>query len=460
MEVNKDEALRCLSIAQRHRGSSNLTAALKFARKSVSLYRTPEGEAMVVVIEREIATGGAASAGGSSSPPATPSTPNGSSSARATGVEEHVTSAHRRHPEKKEEAGSSSKTATDAKGKKREYTVKQLEVVTRIKKCREYEYYEILAVERTCSENDVKRAYKKLALALHPDKNGAPGADEAFKMVSKAFQILSDNDLRASFDSNPGVDPTQRGGGGGGGMARGFGGGGMHPGFGGGGGFHGEMNPEDLFNMFFGGGGMQGGFGQSPFGGARVYTFGGNNGFGQGFNNARRARNAAGGMDEAPQSPLMALLPVGILLLFVMFSLIPTLFSGPHIPDPNFRFQPSEQYDMARKTWQHHIPYYVNKGEWEQWPVWDDVPEKRRDQPDVYKYSRKVRAFERDVEQVQIQYLQTECRSFEATKQRKIAEEAGLFGIGADMAKIRDLRAQTHQACEQLKRFGVTMQPF
>ncbi|TXT08770.1 hypothetical protein VHUM_02898 [Vanrija humicola] len=451
MEVNKDEALRCLSIAQRHRGSSNLPAALKFARKSVSLYSTPEGEAMVVVIEREIATGG----GASSSPPTTP-TANGSSSssARATGVEEHVTSAHRRHPEKKDDGASSSKaTAADAKGKKREYTVKQLEVVTRIKKCREYEYYEILAVERTCSENDVKRAYKKLALALHPDKNGAPGADEAFKMVSKAFQILSDNDLRASFDANPGVDPTQRGGGGGGGgMARGFGGGGgMHPGFQGGG-FHGEMNPEDLFNMFFGGGGGMGG---SPFGGARVYTFGGN----QGFANARRARAAAAAGEEA-QSPLMALLPVGILLLFVIFSLIPTLFSGPQIPDPAYRFQQSDHFGMARKTWEHKIPYYVNAGEWAAWPVWEDVPEKRRDQPDVYKFSRQVRAFERGVEQVQIQYLQTECRNFEATKQRKIAEEAGLFGIGADMAKIRDLRAQTNPSCEQLKRFGVSMQSF
>lgn len=156
MEVNKDEALRCLTIAQRHRGSSNLTAALKFARKSVSLYRTPEGEAMVVVIEREISVGGEASAAGgaggsSSSPPATPSTPNGSSSARATGVEEHVTSAHRRHPEKKDDASSSKPApAADSKGKKREYTVKQLEVVTRIKKCREYEYYEILAGAWSC----------------------------------------------------------------------------------------------------------------------------------------------------------------------------------------------------------------------------------------------------------------------------------------------------------------------
>ena len=111
-------------------------------------------------------------------------------------------------------------------------------------------------MERTCTENDVKKAYKKLALALHPDKNGAPGADEAFKMVSKAFQVLSDAEMRASFDSNPSIDPTQRGGG----MSSR--GGGFPAGFSNGGRFNGEINPEDLFNMFFGGGmGGGGGFG-------------------------------------------------------------------------------------------------------------------------------------------------------------------------------------------------------
>lgn len=83
-------------------------------------------------------------------------------------------------------------------------------------------------------------------------------------MVSKAFQILSDSNLRAAYDSNPDYDPTQRNAGmpsrsgGMGGM------GGMRPGFGGA--YQQEINPEDLFNMFFGGGG--GGFGNSPFGGA------------------------------------------------------------------------------------------------------------------------------------------------------------------------------------------------
>ncbi|ESO02588.1 hypothetical protein HELRODRAFT_138491, partial [Helobdella robusta] len=61
--------------------------------------------------------------------------------------------------------------------------------------------YQILDVPRNCSEDDLKRAYKKMALKFHPDKNQAPGATEAFKSINKAFSILSDVDEKDKYEN-------------------------------------------------------------------------------------------------------------------------------------------------------------------------------------------------------------------------------------------------------------------
>lgn len=55
------------------------------------------------------------------------------------------------------------------------------------------DYYEILGVTKESTDSEIKKAYKKLALQLHPDKNKAPGAAEAFKAVGNAVATLTDN---------------------------------------------------------------------------------------------------------------------------------------------------------------------------------------------------------------------------------------------------------------------------
>lgn len=63
------------------------------------------------------------------------------------------------------------------------------------------DYYEVLGVERTATELEIKRSYRKLALELHPDRNpGDAQAEEKFKEASEAFQVLSDGDKRAAYD--------------------------------------------------------------------------------------------------------------------------------------------------------------------------------------------------------------------------------------------------------------------
>jgi hypothetical protein len=61
-------------------------------------------------------------------------------------------------------------------------------------------YYDILGVEKTASEIDIKRAYRKLAVKLHPDKSHAPAAEDAFKCVNQAHTCLSHKDKKFKYD--------------------------------------------------------------------------------------------------------------------------------------------------------------------------------------------------------------------------------------------------------------------
>jgi molecular chaperone DnaJ len=62
------------------------------------------------------------------------------------------------------------------------------------------DYYEVLGVSRDCSDQELKAAYRKLAMEFHPDRNSDPGAEDKFKEASEAYQVLSDADKRAAYD--------------------------------------------------------------------------------------------------------------------------------------------------------------------------------------------------------------------------------------------------------------------
>ncbi|OYW69648.1 MAG: molecular chaperone DnaJ, partial [Aerococcus viridans] len=111
------------------------------------------------------------------------------------------------------------------------------------------DYYEVLGVAKTATKDEIKKAYRKLSKKYHPDINKEADAEEKFKEISDAYEVLSDDQKRAAYDQY-GHAATDGGFGGGG-----FGGGGYQSY--GGGGF------EDIFEQFFGGGGGFGGFGGS-----------------------------------------------------------------------------------------------------------------------------------------------------------------------------------------------------
>lgn len=113
------------------------------------------------------------------------------------------------------------------------------------------DYYEVLGVTKGASADEIKKAYRKIALQFHPDRNpGNAEAEEKFKEAAEAYDVLSNSDKKAQYDrfGHAGM--------GGGGNA-GFGGGGMRmedifSNFG-------DVFGDDMFGSFFGGGGRQGG---------------------------------------------------------------------------------------------------------------------------------------------------------------------------------------------------------
>ncbi|KAM7265487.1 hypothetical protein ACFE04_003170 [Oxalis oulophora] len=213
------------------------------------------------------------------------------------------------------------------------YTVEQVKIVKEIKGKKD-NYYEMLGIEKTSSVEDIRKAYRKLSLKVHPDKNNAPGAEEAFKLVSKAFQCLSNEDNRRTYDLHGSDEParaaTRRNGGG----FNGY--------------YDADVDAEEIFrNFFFGGmGPTTTQFRSFNFGpGMNVRTGGHNHGGGGG----------GGGGQAGGLRMLIQLLPV---LLIVLLNFIPS-------SQPVYSLSRSYPYEY-RITTQKGVNYYVRSTKFEQ----------------------------------------------------------------------------------------------
>ncbi|KAD4178245.1 hypothetical protein E3N88_26836 [Mikania micrantha] len=163
MDGNKDEAVKCIGIAKEAISAGNKERALKF----ISIAQRLNHNLCVDDLLAACKNLDSANSGPS----------NGTN---------HVTS----KPVNPEQIKDMNREPS--------YTEEHAQVVRKIK--RNSDYYEILGVGKSCSVEEVKKAYRKLSLKVHPDKNKAPGSEEAFKKVSKAFKCLSDDNSRRQYD--------------------------------------------------------------------------------------------------------------------------------------------------------------------------------------------------------------------------------------------------------------------
>ncbi|KAJ1412279.1 hypothetical protein SESBI_20543 [Sesbania bispinosa] len=176
MDGNKDDALKCLKIGKEALENGDRTRALKFVTKARRLDPTLPVDDLLSAIENDAGDQPPAA----SAEPAKPAADNPSI---------------RRRPSAAAAAPGPSSSPSPSPAT---FTEEQISIIREIK--RKKNYYEILGLEKNCTVEDVRKSYRKLSLKVHPDKNKAPGAEEAFKAVSKAFQCLSNEESKKKYD--------------------------------------------------------------------------------------------------------------------------------------------------------------------------------------------------------------------------------------------------------------------
>ncbi|XP_060042329.1 dnaJ homolog subfamily B member 14 [Erinaceus europaeus] len=301
MEGNRDEAEKCVRIAREALAAGDRERARRFLLKAQKLFPLPAARALLDIIMKNGSTAG-------SSPRCRKLSGSGDA-AKSNSTKDSVSGG-----------------GDGGKG----YSKEQMDGVLSINKCRDY--YEVLGVSKDAGEEDLKKAYRKLALKFHPDKNHAPGATDAFKKIGNAYTVLSSPEKRKQYDLT-GNDED--------------GGPQSHGRFSFHRGCEADITPEDLFNIFFGGG----------FPSGSVHSF--SNGR-AGYSHQHQHRHSGHEREEERGdggfSVFIQLMPIIVLLLV-------SLLSQLMVSNPPYSLYPRSGSGQTIKMQTENLGviYYVNK---------------------------------------------------------------------------------------------------
>lgn len=366
-EANKDEVDKCKQIARSALAAGDSDKAARFLQKAK---RMNPGDESIDRLLQEAMNGG----GGEPKSPSANDRPQQGPRPTAAG----------RATAGSAPAGGGGASRADKAGNK--YTSEQMQEVQKI--LRTKDYYEIMNVSRDASEDQIKKQYKKMALRLHPDKNHAPGAEEAFKKVSKALQCLTDPEKKQVYDQYGDEDqiPQSR--------RQAY----HHQGF---------QTPEDLFAAFFG----------HSFHNVHVHHHGHGN----------RAHHGDDDGPGAQRAHFFQMLPVLLLVVLTLASNFASRDTG-----SRFQFAQGGQYRNERTTTTLDVTYYVTDGFEEH-------------------YSEGTRAladFEKQVEIYYVRSLLNECDYQEKVMYKKVVM-AKRRNIEAEVQKARQ---HPRPACKEIEK--------
>ncbi|PSS18222.1 Chaperone protein like [Actinidia chinensis var. chinensis] len=295
MDGNKDEALRCVGIAKEAIASGNKQRALKFIGIAQRLNRNLSVDDLLAACE------------------------NLDSGSPGPSNDEHGVNSIKNEP-------ASAKSDEISNGE-RNYTEEHVQLIRQIKRSKDY--YDILGLEKKCSVEEIRKAYRKLSLKVHPDKNKAPGSEEAFKKVSKAFKCLSSDDSRRQYDQTGLVDEFEynqqynvrrrrrR-------TGNDF--------------FDDDFDPDEIFRSFFGQ--------TDNFRTSHVYRT-------RGTTNQQREDSGGTGPN------LMVLLQILPFLIIFLLAYLP--FS-----EPDYSLQKNYSYQFPKTTEKHGVEFYVKSPDFDQ----------------------------------------------------------------------------------------------